>query len=77
MYCPVDEAIRVHIDPGESSVVAALGNIHGWESEGYMVKFNPLAEEVPKGKARGTPEGKGLYLSVYPESSPNTDNISF
>ena len=32
--------------------------------EGYTVKYNPL------------PEGKGLYLTVYPESSPNTEIIS-
>ena len=41
--------------------------------EGYTVKYNPLPEGVPE----GTPEGKGLYLTVYPESSPNTDIISF
>ena len=38
----------------------------GWD-EGYMVKYNPLPQ--------GTPEGKGLYLPVYPESSPNTDIV--
>ena len=32
---------------------------------------NPLPEGVPE----GTPGGKGLYLSVYPESSPYTDMI--
>ena len=37
--------------------------------EGYTVKYNPLPE--------GTPEGKGLYLTLYPELSPNTDSISF
>ena len=31
-YCPVDEAIRVRIDPVENSSVAALGNTHGQES---------------------------------------------
>ena len=34
------------------------------QDEGYMVKYNP-------------PEGKGFYLTVDPESSPNTDIISF
>ena len=34
-----------------------------------MVKYNPLPE--------GTPEGKGLYLIVYPKLSPITDIISF
>ena len=32
-YCPVDEAIGVHIDPVENSVVAALGNTHGQETQ--------------------------------------------
>ena len=36
-----------------------------------MVKYNPLPEGVPEG------EGKGLYLTVYHELSPNTDIISF
>ena len=31
-YCPVDEAIWVHIDPVENSAVAALGNTHGQEN---------------------------------------------
>ena len=34
-------------------------------------------KEFPRAKPKGTPEGKGLYLTVYPESSPNTDIISF
>ena len=41
--------------------------------EGYTVKYNPLPEGVPE----ETPEGKGLYLTIYPELSPNTDIISF
>ena len=28
-------------------------------------------------KPEGTPEGEGLYFTVHPESSPNTDSISF
>ena len=28
------------------------------------------------GYAEGTPEGKGLYYNLYPESSPNTDSVS-
>ena len=34
-------------------------------------------KEIPRVKPEGTPEGKGLYLTVYSESSPNTDIISF
>ena len=41
------------------------------QDEGYMVKYNSLPERVPMGEAQG------LYLTVYPEWSPNTGNISF
>ena len=34
------------------------------QDKGYMVKYIPLDEGVPK----GTPEGKGVYLTLYPES---------
>ena len=38
---------------------------------GYTVKYNPLPSGVPS----GTPSGKGLYLTVYPSSRPNTDTV--
>ena len=38
---------------------------------GYTVKYNPLPSGVPS----GTPSGKGLYLTVYPSSRPNTDTL--
>ena len=38
---------------------------------GYTVKYNPLPSGVPS----GTPSGKGLYLTIYPSSRPNTDTI--
>ena len=41
--------------------------------EGFTVKYTPPSEGVTE----GTPEGGGVYLTVYPESSPNTDIISF
>ena len=41
--------------------------------EGYTVKYAPSSEGVPK----GTPEGEGVYLTIYTELSPNTDIISF
>ena len=31
--------------------------------------------EFPMAKPRGTSEGKGVYLTAYPKSSPNTDSI--
>ena len=43
------------------------------QDNGYMVKYNPLPEGVPEGKAWG----KGLYLTVNSESSTNKDIISF
>ena len=41
--------------------------------EGSTVKYTPSPEGVPS----GTPEGEGVYMTVDPESSPNTDSISF
>ena len=37
--------------------------------EGYTVKFAPSPS--------GTPDGEGVYLTIYIELSPNTDSISF
>ena len=34
-------------------------------------------KEFPRAKPEGTPESGGVYFSVYPNSSPNTDIISF
>ena len=39
------------------------------QEEGYTVKYSPSLE--------GAPESEGLYLTIYPESSPNMDSISF
>ena len=36
------------------------------QEEGYTVKYTP-----------SVPEADGVYLTGYPESSPNTDSISF
>ena len=33
-------------------------------------------KEFPRAKPEGTPKGGGVYSTVYPESSPNTDIIS-
>ena len=33
--------------------------------------------EFQRARPKGTPEGIGLYLTVYPELSPNTDIIYF
>ena len=46
------------------NAVSVLG-----QEERYTVKYTPLPE--------GAPEGEGVYLTVYPESSPNTDSMSF
>ena len=35
----------------------------------YMVKYNPSPS--------GTPSGKGLYLTIYALSRPNTDTVQF
>ena len=51
--------------------VSALGR-----EEGYMVKIPLRLKEFPRAKLEGTPEGEVVYLTVYPELSPNTDSIS-
>ena len=33
--------------------------------------------KFPRAKPKGTPEGEGIYLTEYPELSPNTDSMSF
>ena len=49
-----------------------------WDKRRDVRSNIPLRlKEFPSAKPKGTPEGEGVYLSVYPESSPNTDNISF
>ena len=53
-------------------IVSVLGS-----EEGYTIKYIPSPEGVSKGKVQQTSEGKGVYLTVYPESSPNTDSISY
>ena len=44
-----------------------------------LVRSNiPLClKELPRAKPEGTLEGEGVYLTVCPESSPNTDSILF
>ena len=32
-------------------------------------------KEFPRAKPAGTPEGEGVYLTVYTELSPSTDSI--
>ena len=34
-------------------------------------------KEFPRARPKGTPKGGGVYLIVYPVSSPNTDSTSF
>ena len=43
-------------------VVSIIG-----QDRGYTVKYNPLPD--------GVPGGESVYLTVYPEPSPNTDII--
>ena len=43
--------------------------------QGYTVKYKPLPEGVPEGKARGNSWRQRVYLTVYPSSRPNTDII--
>ena len=73
LHCIVLHCGAVH-SKSQLCTVSVLGR-----DEGYTVKYNPLPERFPEGreKPEGTPEGKGLYLTMYPNLSPNTDIISF
>ena len=52
------------------TIVSKLGR-----DKGHMVKYSPLSQGVTEGEATQNLEGKGLYMTVYPESSPNMDSI--
>ena len=34
-------------------------------------------KEFPRANPEATPEGEGVYLTIYFKLSPNTDNVSF
>ena len=57
----------------------AMQRLYPYFDERRDIRSNiPLRlKEFPRSKPKGPPEGKGVYLTVYPESSPNTDSISF
>ena len=56
---------RIH-----SLTVSVLG-----QYKGYTVNYTPFLKELPRAKLEETPKGKGVYLIVYTEASPNTDII--
>ena len=43
---------------------------------GIYGQIYPFTWRSSESKAEGTPEGKGVWLTVYSELSPNTDSIS-
>ena len=54
-----------------TSVPAKIGrNVYG---KSYCIRIRARCSQ--RKKPKGTPEGEGLYLTVYPESSPNKDSI--
>ena len=58
--------------PNSSNTVSVLG-----QREGYPVKYCGIAtglRDFPRAKLEGTPQGNGLYLTIYPELSPNKNN---
>ena len=44
---------------------------------GYTVKYTPPPSAVPSALPSVTPEGGGVYLTVYPSSRPNTDTVYY
>ena len=61
-------SLNAYINIKYEYTVSVLGR-----EEGYTFKYTPSSEGVPEGEARGNSFG----LMVYPQSSPNTDSISF
>ena len=63
----------------QSSVVVRLVIMYPYQDKTRHIRSNITLclKELPRAKPEGTPEGKGLYLTVYPEFSHNTDIISF
>ena len=53
--------------------------MYPYKDETRDIRSNiPLClKEFQRAKPEGTPEGEGLYLTVYPKLSPKTDIISF
>ena len=43
----------------------------------YKYETRDIRSNIPRAKPEGTPEGKGVYLTVYPEVSPNTERVYF
>ena len=39
------------------------------------VKMIDCLQEFPRASASETPSGKGVYLTIYPSSRPNTDTV--
>ena len=64
----------LHYNELENTVV-----LYPYEDETWDIQSNIALRlrKFPRAKPEGTPEGEGVYLTVYPESSPNTDSISF
>ena len=66
------EPCKLHHSNCIMHTVSVLGR-----KEGYSVKYTLCLKEFPRAKPEGAPEGEGVYLTVYPELSPNMDSISF
>ena len=47
------------------------------ETRDIRSNIHPRLKEFPRAKPEGTPETEGVYLTVHPELSFNTDSISF
>ena len=43
----------------------------------YCQIYPICLKEFPRAKLEETPEGEGVFLTVYPKSSPDKDGISF
>ena len=47
------------------------------ETNDILSNITLCLSEFQRAKSKGTPKGTGLYLTIYPELSNNTDMVSF
>ena len=73
----LDSGYTVKYNPLPSGVPSGFAIGNSFRQKVIFDRISLCLKEFPKAKPKGTPEGKGVYLTVYPESSPNMGSISF
>ena len=48
-----------------------------WWEEEYMLKYILSMREIPRAEPKEFPKGSGVYFTLYPDISHNTDILNF